>query len=124
MCWLKKTTSSSTGIIVTDTSFALISTGYLHYCTLNQSDFTYYDSIQLGKFVHGDSLKIIVPGWACPPGHQYYLRKIWPVGIGSINNKTISFYLFPNPAVYSFSIALTGSGDKQNWNYWMQREEC
>jgi hypothetical protein len=106
---IEKDTLTTTDIFTTDTT-VWGSTGYVHHGTLNQSDSTYVDGAVMGKFVQGDSLKIMLPGWVCPPGHIFYLRKIWPVGIYSINNKTISFYLFPNPTVHSFSIVLTGSG--------------
>lgn len=105
---IEKDTQSATGIIVTDTMWGDASPpnfyGYRHPCNLIQSDSTYMDGFQLGKFYPTDSLKIT--GNICGFGTSYFLRKITPIGLFAVNNITKEWYLFPNPAVNKLNIVL------------------
>ncbi len=93
---IDKDTQTTTGIFVTDTAWwDGTGNGYIHPCNLIQSDSTYVDGAQLGKFIPTDSLKINT-AWTCS-GAVYYLHKIAPIRIDLVNNKTKEWYLFPNP---------------------------
>ena len=107
---IEKDTQNTTGIFATDT-MVWGANGYVHQCALNQSDSTYTNS-QLCKFIPTDSLKIATG--ACGFGAVYYLRKIAPVGLFTLNNKQKEWYLFPNPAVNELNIVLLGLTEEMN----------
>lgn len=101
---IEKDTNSTTDIFANDTMWGEVTYLYRHPCTLNQSDSTYEDGYQLGKFVRTDSLRISTG--ACGFGAMYYLRKIAPIGIYNMANKHKEWYMFPNPAVNELNIVL------------------
>ncbi|MCD6066277.1 MAG: Secretion system C-terminal sorting domain [Bacteroidetes bacterium] len=111
---IEKDTTNSTSIIVYDTMWYDASPphqyGYVHPCTLNQSDSSYLDGIQLGKFISNVTLRIT--GNCCGFGYNYYLQKLTPVGLVKSKDQLKEWYLFPNPAIHEFTILFLGQNEK------------
>jgi hypothetical protein len=109
---VEKDSISADSIVVVDTMYAGAN-GFVHYSRFHISDSTYFDGTLQGKFLDDNTLSIYVPDKVCPPGHIYHLRRLWPVvELPDPNDKTQFLYIFPQPAVYSFTVQVPVQNQK------------
>ncbi|MCD6066276.1 MAG: Secretion system C-terminal sorting domain [Bacteroidetes bacterium] len=107
---IQKDTQNTNGIYVTDSIWYQNVHEYRHPCMLDQSDSTYWDGAQSGKFISTDTLRVITP--VCGSIVSYFLKKLNPTGTYTADKHLYKWYLFPNPAINEINIFLPGMEEK------------